>query len=182
MLKAVIKKRAYEDIVEQIRARIKKGKLRQGDLLPNERELPETFKVSRATFREAVLSLGTLKLIRRSQGHETYVIASSEENLAQPLAASFFHEKDNLIEIFSLRKIIEPEVARLGSENAVAEEVDKLERILRDQEKALASEGNPIRRDINFHHLLVQMVKNRVLVRLLLALFTKTRETHLQSE
>ena len=77
MLKAVTKKRAYEDIVEQIQALTKKGKLKQGDQLPNERELSETFKVSRATVREAFLSLETLKLVSRRQGHGTYVIASS---------------------------------------------------------------------------------------------------------
>ncbi len=182
MLKAVIKKRAYEDIVRQIRALVKKGKLRRGDQLPNERELSETFRVSRATVREAVLSLKTMRLVDRRQGNGTFVIASGEEALVQPLASSFFHEKDNLIDIFSLRKIIEPEVVRLASENAVAEEVEELEEILEEQEKEIASAGYPIQTDRNFHRLLGQMAKNRVLERLLLALFDKTREIHLQSE
>jgi GntR family transcriptional repressor for pyruvate dehydrogenase complex len=182
MLKAVVKKRAYEDIVKQIRALIKKGKLKQGDRLPNERELSETFKVSRATVREAVLSLETMKLVDRRQGHGTYVIASSEEALVQPLAPSFFHEKDDLIDIFFLRKIIEPEVARLASENGTPQKVNELGKILRQQEKVVAGDGNPIKTDTKFHHLLAQMAKNKVLERLLLALFDKTRETHLQSE
>jgi DNA-binding transcriptional MocR family regulator len=38
MLKAVIKKRAHEDIVKQIRHLIDKGKLKRGDQLPTERE------------------------------------------------------------------------------------------------------------------------------------------------
>jgi GntR family transcriptional repressor for pyruvate dehydrogenase complex len=59
MLKAVEKKRAYEDIVRQIRTLIEKGKLKRGDQLPVERELSETFKVSRATVREAILNLET---------------------------------------------------------------------------------------------------------------------------
>jgi GntR family transcriptional repressor for pyruvate dehydrogenase complex len=182
MLKAVVKKRAYEDIVKQIRALIKKGKLKQGDRLPNERELSETFKVSRATVREAVLSLETMKLVDRRQGHGTYVIASSEEALVQPLASSFFHEKDDLIDIFFLRKIIEPEVARLASKNGTPQKVNELGKILRQQEKVVAGDGNPIKTDTKFHYLLAQMAKNKVLERLLLALFDKTRETHLQSE
>ena len=40
----------------------------------------------------------------------------------------------------------------------------------------------PIKTDTKFHRLLAQMAKNKVLERLLLALFDKTRETHLQSE
>ena len=77
MLKAVIKKRAYEDIVGQIRHLIQKGKLKRGDQLPTERELSESFKVSRATVREAILSLETTNLVDRRQGNGTYVIASS---------------------------------------------------------------------------------------------------------
>jgi GntR family transcriptional repressor for pyruvate dehydrogenase complex len=185
MLKAVIKKRAYEHIVKQIRTLIEKGKLKRGDQLPTERELSETFKVSRATVREAIFSLETMKLVDRRQGDGTYVIASSEEALVQPLAASLFHEKDDLIDIFSLRKIIEPEVAQLASENATPEEVVELEKILKKQETEITNNENRIQTDTSFHHLLARMAKNRVLERLMLALVDllgKTREMYLQSE
>lgn len=185
MLKAVIKKRAYEGIVEQIRNLIQKGRLKRGDQLPNERELSETFKVSRATVREAILSLETMKLVDRRQGNGTYVLASSEEALVHPLATSFFHEKDDLIDVFSLRKIIEPEVALLASENGTPEEVKQLENILKEQENQVARGENPVETDSNFHHLLARMTKNRVLERFQLALFEplgKTRETYLQFE
>jgi GntR family transcriptional regulator, transcriptional repressor for pyruvate dehydrogenase complex len=185
MLKAVIKKRAYEDIVGQIRHLIQKGKLKRGDQLPTERELSESFKVSRATVREAILSLETMNLVDRRQGNGTYVIALSEEALVRPLAASLFHEKDDLIDIFYVRKIVEPEVAQLASESPIAEDVAELERILQEQEKKVIRGENPIQSDTDFHHLLARMARNRVLERLSLALFdllTKTRETYLQSD
>jgi len=185
MLKAVIKKRAYEDVVKQIRTLIEKGKLKRGDQLPTERELSETFKVSRTTIREAIFSLETVKLVDRRQGNGTYVIASSEEALVQPLAASLFHEKDDLIDIFFLRKIIEPVIAQMASENATPEEINELEDILKDQEAERVDADNPVRMDTNFHHLLARMAKNRVLERLLFALVDllgKTRERYLQTE
>ena len=46
-----------------------------------------------------------------------------------------FHEKDDLIDIFFLRKIIEPEIAQLAAENATPEEIDELEEILKEQEE-----------------------------------------------
>jgi GntR family transcriptional repressor for pyruvate dehydrogenase complex len=185
MLKAVRKKRAYEDIVQQIRQLIEKGKLKREDRLPTERELSETFKVSRATVREAIFSLETINLVQRRQGDGTYVIASSEEALVQPLAMSLFHEKDDIIDIFSLRKIIEPEVAQLASQNRTIEELNELEEILKGQDEEVAGGLNPIQRNADFHRLLAQMAKNRVLERLLLALFDllgKTRERYLQTE
>jgi GntR family transcriptional repressor for pyruvate dehydrogenase complex len=185
VLRAVRKKRAYEDVVKQIRHLIERGKVKRGDHLPTERDLSDTFKVSRATVREAIFSLETMKLVERRQGDGTYVIASSEEALVQPLAASLIHEKDDIIDIFSLRKIIEPEAARLAAENATPEEIEEMEEILKEQEKEVVNGKNPIQTDSNFHHFLVRTSKNRVLERLLLALFdllTKTREKYLQTE
>ena len=185
MLKAVRKKRAYEDIVKQIRALIEKGNLKRGDQLPTERELSETFKVSRATVREAIFSLEAMKLVDRRQGDGTYVIASSEEALVQPLATSLIHERDDIIDIFSLRKLIEPEVAELASENRTPEEISELEEILREQEKEVANGLSPIHTDTEFHRLLARMAKNGVMERLLFTLFDllgKTREKYLQTE
>jgi GntR family transcriptional repressor for pyruvate dehydrogenase complex len=185
VLKAIEKKRAYEDIVKQIRKLIEKGKLKRGDQLPVERELSETFRVSRSTVREAIFNLETMRLVQRRQGDGTYVIASSEETLVLPLAAALFHEKDDIIDIFSIRKMIEPEVAHLASENRTPEEVDELEEILKEQKKEVESGKNPIHTDSEFHHLLAKMAKNRVLERLLITLVDllgKTREKYLQTE
>ncbi len=185
MLKAVEKKRAYEDIVKQIFNLIEKGKLKRGDQLPVERELSETFKVSRATVREAIFSLESMKLVQRRQGDGTYVIASSEDALVQPLATALFHEKDDIIDIFFVRKIIEPEVAQLASENRTPEEIDELEECVRKQAKEVESRENPVDTDSEFHHLLARMARNKVLERLLVTLVDllgKTREKYLQTE
>ena len=185
MLKAVEKKRAYEDIVKQIFSLIEKGKLKRGDQLPVERELSETFKVSRATVREAIFSLESMGLVQRRQGDGTYVIASSEEALVQPLATALFHEKDDIIDIFFVRKIIEPEVAQLASENRTLEEIDELEEILRKQAKEVESGENPIDTDSELHRLLARMARNKVLERLLVTLVDllgKTRQKYLQTE
>ncbi len=185
MLKAVIKKRAYEDIVQQIRNLIEKGKLKRDDQLPSERELSETFKVSRASVREAIIALEAMLLVDRRQGNGTYVIASSEEALVQPLAAALFHEKDDLIDIFYLRKIIEPGIAELAAENARPAEIAELEEILREQEEEVADGGDPFRNDSHFHHLLARMARNRVLERLFLALvdlLSQTREKYVQTK
>ena len=185
MLKAVKKKRVYEDIVKQIRNLIQKRKLKQGDQLPTERELSETFKVSRASVREAIRYLESMKLVESRQGEGTYVIASSEEALVQPLASTLFLEKDNIMDIFSIRKIIEPQVAQLAAENATASEINELEEILQEQAKDLADGLNLTKTDSEFHNLLIQTAKNRVLERLLLAvldLLAQTRENYLQVE
>jgi len=182
-MKAVKKKRAYQEIVEQIRSAIEKGRLKQGDQLPNETELSETFHVSRSTVREAILSLETMQLVDRRQGEGTYVTASSEEALIRPLAAALFQDRDGIIDIFRLRKIIEPEVADLAAQNATPVFITRLEEIIGDQEKGLGKV--PFRSDADFHQVLSRMTGNKVLERLLSALvglLAKTREHYTLTE
>lgn len=185
MLREVRKKRAHEDIVKQIRSLVEKGKLGYGEKLPPERELSEIFKVSRATVREAISSLEMLKLVRRRQGDGTYLMAGRGEELVQPLAVSLFQEKNDLIDIFSLRKLIEPEVALLASENAKPVDILHLKKILREQEREVSQGRNPIRTDSEFHQALARTARNRIFERLLMAimdLLKKTREQYLQTE
>lgn len=189
MLRAVKKKRAYEDIVAQIRDLIEKGKLNPGDQLPNEKELTESFKVSRSTVREAMLSLETMNLVERRQGDGTYVLASSEDVPLQslavsPLLATLFHEKDDLIDVLILRKIIEPQIAALASKNATLGQIHLLTKIITEQENDLAKGRNPIKADCDFHYTLAKMSSNRLLERLLVVLvrpLRKVREEYLQT-
>jgi GntR family transcriptional repressor for pyruvate dehydrogenase complex len=61
----------------------------------------------------------------------------------------------------------------------------ELEEILKEQKKEVGRGVNPIRTDSDFHHCLARIARNRVLERLLLALFDllrQTRERYLQSE
>jgi GntR family transcriptional repressor for pyruvate dehydrogenase complex len=185
MLKAVEKKKAYEGIVKQIRDLIERGRLKKGDQLPTERELTETFKVSRTTVREAIRTLESMMLVESRQGNGTYVLASSEEALVQPLAAALFHEKDDLMDIFFIRKLIEPSIAQLAAGHATRDEINELEEILRKQEQDIDNGVNSLGTDSAFHNLLARMAKNRVLGRLLLAivdLLEETREEYLQND
>ncbi|MHB8907466.1 MAG: FadR/GntR family transcriptional regulator [Syntrophales bacterium] len=184
-LKVVEKKRAYEDIVQQVLALIEGGKLKCGDQLPSERELTEIFKVSRTTVREAIRTLESMKLLQCRQGNGTYVLATSEEALVQPLAAALFNAKDDIRDIFYIREIIEPHVAQLAAENATTEEIAELEGILRMQQLCIEQGESIIETDSAFHNLMASATKNRVMERLTAALvdfLKQSREYYLLDE
>ena len=185
MLKPVEKKKAYEDIVQQIRTLIEEGKLKRDDHLPSERDLSETFRVSRTTVREAIRTLESMKLLQSRQGDGTYVLASSEESLIQPLAVALFNEKDDIRDIFYIRKIIEPHVAELAAENATPQEIEEMERILQRQEECIGHGENIIETDSAFHNLMVKATTNRVMERLigvLIDLLKQSREKYLNED
>jgi GntR family transcriptional repressor for pyruvate dehydrogenase complex len=179
-LKVVEKRRAYESIVQQVLALIENGKLKQGDQLPSERELTDIFKVSRTTVREAIRTLESMKLLQSRQGNGTYVLASSEEELIQPLAAALFNAKDDVRDIFYVRKIIEPYVAELAAANATAQEIEEMEEILRTQAGCIERNESIIETDSAFHNLMASASKNRVIERLTVALvdFLKQSREH----
>lgn len=182
MLKVVEKKRAYEDIVKQIRTLIERGKLKRGDQLPSERELTETFRVSRTSVREAIRTLESMKLVQCRQGDGTYVLASSEEALVQPLAAALFNEKDDILDIFYIRKIIEPYIAEMAAQKATPQEIEEMKKILEEQASCIERGGSIIETDSAFHSLMAKTAKNRVMERLLVAvvdLLKQTREKYL---
>ena len=185
MLKPVEKKRAYEDIVQQIRTLIEAGKLKRKDHLPSERDLSETFRVSRTTVREAIRTLESMKLLQTRQGEGTYVLASSEESLIRPLAVALFKEKDDIRDIFYIRKIIEPHVAELAAENATPQDIEEMERILQQQEESIGHGENIIETDSAFHKLMVKATTNRVMERLivvLIDLLKQSREKYLTED
>jgi GntR family transcriptional regulator, transcriptional repressor for pyruvate dehydrogenase complex len=184
-LRAVEKKRAYEDIVQQIVALIEDGKLKRGDQLPSERDLTDTFKVSRTTVREAIRTLESMKLLQCRQGNGTYVLASSAEALIQPLAAALFNANDDIRDIFYIRKIIEPHVAHLAAENASPQEIEELEKILNDQQVCIERGESVLETNSLFHNHLAGVAKNRVMGRLLLAvidLLHQAREEYLAED
>jgi len=185
MLKAVEKKKAYQDVVKQIINLIQKGKLKKEDQLPSERELTETFKVSRTTVREAIRCLESMRLVESRQGNGTFVLASSRDVSIQSLSAALFHEKDDLKDIFYIRKIIEPSIAQLAAEYATAEDVKQLAETVAAHEESLASGKDTVDLDTAFHLALARAAKNRVMSRLvnsLIDLLLESRKGIIQSD
>src|SRR5260370_41213403 len=114
MLHAIKKTRIHEEVVSQVHELIKEGKFKAGDQLPSERELAETFKVSRTSVREALRALETQGLIISRTGMGNFVADLPIESLVAPLARMLIEEKDALADVFELRKLIQPRIATLS--------------------------------------------------------------------
>ena len=85
MLHAIKKTRIHEEVVTQIHDLIREGRLKAGDQLPSERELSETFKVSRTSVREALRALETKGLIISRTGMGNFIADLPIESLVAPL-------------------------------------------------------------------------------------------------
>jgi DNA-binding FadR family transcriptional regulator len=107
---------AFEVTVERLAQGIRLGVLAGGDRLPPERELADTFGVSRVTLREAIKALRDVGLVesRRGRGGGTFVVAPKDKRprrTEQPDRALGKALEDTL----ALRRVIEPGAAALAA-------------------------------------------------------------------
>lgn len=185
MFKPVKKTRVYEEIVVKVKHLIEKGRLHSGDQLPSERELAGVFNVSRSSVREALRSLETQGFLESRQGDGTYIARQPVESLVNPLATVIFTEKDGQIELFEMRRLIEPQLAYLAAERATPEEIIMLGKALELQEDAIAQGESGTEIDKTFHYILAKAAKNKVILRIvdnIMDLLAESRDKYLQVE
>jgi len=185
LFKPVKKTRVYEEIVSKIKVMLENGRLKSGDQLPGERELSEVFQVSRSSVREALRTLETQGYLESRQGEGTYIASKPVESLVSPLASVIFTEKDSQMELFEMRRLIEPQIAFLAAERATPEEIAMMEQALIQQEEAVARGETGTDVDKSFHYLMAKATKNKVLLRLtdsMRDLFARSRDKYLQVE
>ena len=185
LFKPVKKTRVYEEIVVKIKDMLENGRLKSGDQLPGERELSEVFQVSRSSVREALRTLETQGFLESRQGDGTYIASKPVESLVSPLASVIFSEKDSQIELFEMRRLIEPQLAYLAAERATQEEIAMMEQALVLQEEAIARGETGTDVDKSFHYLMAKATKNKVLLRLtdsMRDLLAESRDKYLQVE
>jgi len=185
MFKPIKKTRVYEEIVAKIKDMLEKGRLKSGDQLPGERELSEVFQVSRSSVREALRTLETQGFLESRQGDGTYIASKPVESLVSPLASAIFSEKDSQMELFEMRRLIEPRLAHLAAERATQEEIAMMEQALVLQEEAVARGETGTDVDKSFHYIMAKATKNKVLLRLtdsMRDLLAESRDKYLQVE
>ena len=185
MFKPIKKTRIYEEIVDEIKNLISQGRLKWGDQLPTERELSETFKVSRACVREAFRVLESQGFLESRPGNGTFVSDSAIDSLVQPLASFILKEKDYQIELFEMRQLLESQLAYLAAEKATPENMAKMEKILKSQEEQIANGEIGLNSDSDFHYALAEAANNRILLHIInttIDFLAESRESYLLGE
>jgi GntR family transcriptional repressor for pyruvate dehydrogenase complex len=185
MLKAIKKTRIHEEVFNQIHELIRQGRLKARDQLPSERELAETFKVSRTSVREALRALETQGLIVSRTGMGNFVVDLPVEALIGPLARLLIDEKKSLADLFELRKIIEPDIAALAAERATESDVAQLKKILAKQTQAVKAGETGVEADAELHLCISRATQNQALQKLisgLMDMLSRSREESLQTK
>ena len=184
MLHAIKKTRIHEEVFSQIHQLIKDGRLKARDQLPSERELAETFKVSRTSVREALRALETRGLIISRTGMGNFVADLPVDSLVGPLAKMLIDEKEALADVFEMRKLIEPHIAALAAERATETDIAQLKRIVAKQTEAVSRGETGVDADAELHLCISRTTQNQALQKLvsgLMEMLSRSREESLQT-
>jgi DNA-binding FadR family transcriptional regulator len=155
-------------VVEEIKRWIVAEGKRPGDRLPKERDLITIFGVSKGTVRESLKSLEVQGLIQLQTGPNggAYISDVSYEVTAELLANYFFFAEVGAKEIYSVRKLVEPELAFQAFPHLSDEAIARLEETIaiceerpRDQEQLKTQREA----ELEFHNILADACPNLML-------------------
>jgi GntR family transcriptional repressor for pyruvate dehydrogenase complex len=184
MLHAIKKTRIHEEVFSQIHQLIREGRFKARDQLPSERELAETFKVSRTSVREALRALESRGLIVSRTGMGNFVADLPVDSLVGPLAKMLIDEKEALADVFEMRKLIEPHIAALAAERATDRDIAQLKRIVAKQIEAVSRGETGVDADAELHLCISRATQNQALQKLvsgLMEMLSRSREESLQT-
>ncbi|NLI91730.1 MAG: FadR family transcriptional regulator [Peptococcaceae bacterium] len=167
-LKPIKTKKIYEEIVEQIKQLILDGQIKPGDKLPSERHLVESFKVSRASIREALSALEMMGLLEVRTGEGAYIRQMQADSMVASLTWALSMEKGSVLELLEVRRMMEVQAAGYAAERATQEELDELEATLNSMKINLYNSSNVAEKaDHSFHYNIAKATHNKITIRLM---------------
>jgi GntR family transcriptional repressor for pyruvate dehydrogenase complex len=126
-----------QKIERKVEEAIREKKLLPGTRMPSEKELCEQFAVSRTALREALRRLSARGLIDIKKGSGIYVTELKIEDAINSL--HLFYDlrfnSDLILQIIEVRRLFEPEIARLAANNRTENDVKTLQKNLSDLER-----------------------------------------------
>lgn len=152
-----------EEIANRLLALIRAQELRPGDKLPPERTLAATMSVSRPVLREALRALAIMKVVDIRQGAGTYITALEPQQLVSHLDLVFSKDTVALTQLLEARRVVEVGNARLAALRAGDAQVEELDRILVELERAVEEAARFSELDIEFHDVVCATAGNFVL-------------------
>jgi len=164
-----------DDAIEQIRELVASGQWGPGTRLPRENDLAKQLGLSRNSLREAVRALSNARILEVRQGDGTYVSSLDPGELLEPtLSATHLLRGRTVLELFEVRRMLEPEAAALAAQRADADVIAALRKELDRMVAAGERADDLVEADAAFHDVIAGAPGNGVLRALLRSLSTST--------
>ena len=176
--KPIKQSRVSEEVAEQLKQSILLGQFKTGEKLPAERKLAEEFEVSRVAVREALRALGNSGFVSTRQGSAggAFVTDLTFEQLTNTYLDLFLANKISLPDLYEVRLLVEPEMARCAAQNVSSKYTGRLQAALDAEELPLATLMDDIDRKTAVHFILAEMCGNRFFEGLVRSMMRLTKQ------
>jgi GntR family transcriptional repressor for pyruvate dehydrogenase complex len=175
--RAVKTSRLYEQIVQQVEESILKGQLKPGDQLPAERDLAQSFGVSRTAVREAVKALREKGLVEAYTGRGTFVTNGTSQAIRQSLNLIIkISKQEGSLHLAELRRILEPEIAALAVPRIEEQLLTTMREAVAAMDRSLHDREAYIEADLDFHLALAEAADNPLILALIDSIVGLLRE------
>ena len=178
-LRMIKRTQRSQEVRLQSERAIREGDFGPGERLPSERELVETFGVSRVSVREAIRSLEALGVVRVYQGRGAFV-SDRRSGLGEPMARWLDLHRHEILELLGVRGALDEYAAVSAVENGSRTALRKVE-AAHAAFAAAADSGQPtgelVALDTEFHIAIAEAGGNRLLYDLLTDLHSYLAES-----
>ena len=149
------------------------GQVGPGEKLPREKELATRLGLSRSSLRGGRTPLILAGVLKTRQGDGTYVTSLEPHQQETMSLAVDFMQNRTLVELFEVRRMIEPAATALAADRINTEDLQRLEETLRRMDSAESVE-ELVEADDDFHRTVVGATGNAALAALLQNLYGRT--------
>ena len=148
-------------LIAKFKQLISRGSIAPGSKFPPERELAKEFGVNRASLRQALKVLEIMGVLTQRVGDGTYLSASAETILKEPLDFLILLDDLSHHELFETRLIVEPELAARAAERATGEDLAELRQAIMAMEQSRTNQAR-LEADVAFHECVFRASGNRI--------------------
>jgi GntR family transcriptional repressor for pyruvate dehydrogenase complex len=160
LFKPIKPKSITDQVFEQLRDSIFRGKLKPGAKLPTERELAVAFDVSRPSIRSAINKLVTMGLVEQRQGQGTFVRSHRSRYFNNPLREVLEGEGVRLVDLLEVRLGLEVNAVGLAAQRATVEDIQAIETCVHDMLSKVDEGMVGSDEDVSFHMTIAYATKN----------------------
>jgi GntR family transcriptional regulator, transcriptional repressor for pyruvate dehydrogenase complex len=153
--------RVTAKLINKIKRLISTGAILPGAKFSPERELAKEFGVNRASLRQALKVLEIMGVLTQRVGDGTYLSASAESILKEPLDFLILLDDISHHELMETRMIVEPELAARAAERSTTEDLVSLRRAIAAMENCRTNQER-LEADLAFHQCIFRASGNRI--------------------
>ncbi|MCA0206260.1 FadR/GntR family transcriptional regulator [Pararhodobacter sp.] len=158
--------RAAEVLANQLREEIVGGRLSDGDMLPNERELTESSGLSRSSVRDALRMLELEGLIATKQGRNggSRVCKPGRDTIVKTVSLFISSRRTRRVSLVEARGAIEPTAAMLAAKHRTDEDLARIQEKHSAMVAGIDDLDRFLRGNLDWHMAIVHASHNDLLI------------------